>query len=143
MSIQNKAVMSRTCAEVWNGRNFAVADEVVASDFVGHAPPDEIHGPDGYKAYFAGLRDAFPDLVFTIEEQISEGDKVVTRWSATGTHRGEFSGIPPSNTEIAISGISIDRISGGMSIECWTNLDQFGLLRQLGMLPAPPALQHV
>jgi steroid delta-isomerase-like uncharacterized protein len=135
MSDQNKAVMRRTCEEVWNGRNPDAAGEVVARDFVGHAPPDEIHGPEGYRRYFGGLRKAFPDLHFTIDEQIGEGDRVVTRWTAHGTQEGEFNGIPPTGKKVTITGILIDSVAAGKSVECWTNMDSIGLMQQLGIIP--------
>lgn len=139
MSEQNKALVRRGVEQVWNGANVDAADEIVAGDFVVHAsrPGNEIHGPDGAKQYFAMLHKAFPDLTFTIEDHIAEGDRVVTRWSARGTHQGEFQGIPPTGKQITLWGIDIDRIAGGKIVECWMNLDELGLLQQLGVAPAP------
>lgn len=139
MSDQNKKLMSRGIDEVWNQGHFAVADELIDSDFVAHTPrsADDLHGPEGVKRYYASLREAFPDLHFTIEDQIAEGDKVVARWTAEGTHKGEFRGIPPSGKQVSLSGITINRVADGTMMEGWTNLDELGLLRQLGALPAP------
>ena len=97
MSEQNKALERRAIEEVWNGGNFAVVDELVASDYVGHAstPADETQGPEGIKLFFVTLRQAFPDIHFTIEDQVAEGDRVVTRWTALATHTGVLNGIPP------------------------------------------------
>jgi steroid delta-isomerase-like uncharacterized protein len=139
MSEQNKAIVRRAVEEIWNGRNFAILAEVAASDIIIHAtmPESEIHGPEGIKQFYGALHNAFPDLHFTIEDQIAEGDRVVTRWSARGTHTGEFQGIPPTGTHFRLTGIDIDRIANGKVVECWPNADELGLLQQLGALPAP------
>ena len=138
MSQQNTMLVRRGVEEVWNRGNYAVVDDLVASDFVIHAatPADEIHGPEGAKQYVAMLRAAFPDLHFTIEDQIAEGDRVVTRWTARGTHDGEFQGIPPTGKQFTMMGIDIDRIANGKLVECWPMMDELGLLQQLGALPA-------
>lgn len=139
MSEQNKNVERRLIEEVWNRGNFALVDELVAGDYVGHSstPADETRGRESYRQFYAMLRSAFPDLRVTIEDQIAEGDKVVTRWKAHGTHLGEFQGIPPSGRQGAITGITIDRIANGMVVECWTNSDDLELMRLLGALPPP------
>ena len=97
MSQQNTMLVRRAVEEVWNRGNFAIVDELVASDLVIHSPTpgDEIHGPAGVKQFYATLRAAFPDIHFTIEDQIAEGDRVVTRWTAHATHTAEYQGIPP------------------------------------------------
>ena len=139
MSAQNKMIERRLIEEVWNQGNFSVVDEVVARDYIGHSstPAGETHGPAGYKQFYAALREAFPDFQVTVEDQIAEGDKVVTRWTARGTHLGEFQGIPPAGRRGAITGITIDRIANGKVVECWTNADDLGLLRLLGVVPVP------
>jgi len=137
MSQQNKMLMRRGIEEMWSRGNDPVVDELIASDFVGHSPPDQIHGPAGVKHYFATLRTAFPDIHFTIEDQIAEGDRVVTRWTARATHTGEYQGIPPTGKQSVVTGITIDRVAGGKVVEGWTNFDLLGLLQQLGVLPAP------
>ena len=95
MSEQNKTLVRRVVEEVYNQGNLAVADELAVSDLVIHLTSQEIRGREGAKEYVAALRAAFPDLHMTIEDQIAEGDRVVTRWTARGTHTGEFQGIPP------------------------------------------------
>jgi steroid delta-isomerase-like uncharacterized protein len=139
MSEQSKALMRRGIEEVWTRGNFTVAGELLASDFVVHASQQigELHGPEGVTRYFAALREAFPDLHFTIEDQVAEGDRAVTRWTARGTHRGAFRGIPPSGKQVSLAGINIIRVAGGKAVEGWMSLDELGLLRQLGALPAP------
>lgn len=139
MSEQNKMIEGRLIEEVWNRGNFAVVDELIAGDYLGHSstPGGETHGRAGYKRYYAGLREAFPDLQVTVEDQIAEGDKVVTRWTARGTHQGEFQGIPPTDRQGTITGITIDRIANGKVVECWANADDLGMMRLLGIVPAP------
>lgn len=139
MSEQNKTLVRRGVEEIWNQGHFAVADEVVASDFVAHATSmnGKIMGREAITQYFAALRSAFPDLEFTIEDHIAEGSRVVTRWTARGTHRGDFQGIPATGKQVCLSGIDIDRIADGQIAECWMSLDGLGLLQQLGVIPAP------
>jgi steroid delta-isomerase-like uncharacterized protein len=139
MAQQNAMLLRRAVEEIWNGGNYAVVDELIAGDYLGHASTsaDETHGREGYKRFIASLRDAFPDIRFTIEDQIAAGDKVVTRWSARATHTGEFRGIPPTGKQGRVTGITIDRVADGKVVECWTNADDLGLLQQLGVLPAP------
>lgn len=137
MSQENKALVRRAIEEVYNQGNLAIVDELVASDFVMHSASDEIHGPAGAKQFVTMLREAFPDLHVTIEDQIADGDKVVTRWSSEGTHLGEFQGIPPTGKHGMMTGIDIDRVGGGKIVECWVNEDDLGLLQQLGVIPAP------
>jgi steroid delta-isomerase-like uncharacterized protein len=134
---QNKMLVRRGIEEIYNRGNLAVVDEVAARDFVIHLPDADIHGPDGAKQYVAALRGAFPDLHIAIDDQVAEGDKVVTRWSARGTHTGAFQGIPPTGKQGRMTGIDIDRIADGKVVECWVNSDDLGLLQQLGVIPMP------
>jgi steroid delta-isomerase-like uncharacterized protein len=133
----NKALVRRGIEEVYNRGNLASVDEFAASDFVIHLPSEDINGPAGAKRYVAALRAAFPDLHITIEDQIAEGDRVVTRWTARGTHAGEFQGIPPTGKRGSMTGIDIDRVADGKVVECWVNSDDLGLLQQLGVIPVP------
>lgn len=137
MSEQNKQVERRLIEQVWTKGNFSVIDELVARDYVGHStnPDDETTGRAGYRAYYIALRQAFPDLEVDVEDQIAEGDRVVTRWTARGTHLGTFRGISPTGKCGTVTGITIERVAGGKVVECWTNADDLGLLRQLGAVP--------
>ena len=137
MSAENKALSRRFFEEVFNAGNLDVVDELVAPDFVNHdaATPEPARGVEGAKASITGYRDAFPDLNFTIEEQIAEGAYVTTRWSAKGTHEGDLMGIAPTGKQGTVTGISIDRIVDGRLVESWTNWDTLGLLQQLGVVP--------
>jgi steroid delta-isomerase-like uncharacterized protein len=137
MSEQNKQLVRRAIEEVYNRGNLDLVDELVSSNFVAYSPSEEIRRPSGIKQYVTELRAAFPDLHMTIEDQVADGDRVVTRWTATGTHTGPFHGIPPTGKAGKITGIDIDRIVNGKTVECWTNSDDLGLLQQLGVVPMP------
>lgn len=137
MSQENKKIVRKTFEEIWNQGNLDVADELIAGDYVGHSPPDEVQNPEGVKEYVAGMRNAFGDLHFRIEDQIAEGDTVVTRWTASGTHEGEFQGLPPTGKQATVSGVTIERIANGKIVEGWTNWDALGLLQKLGAIPSP------
>jgi len=124
---KNKAIARRFLDELWNRGNFKAVDQLLASDYDGHSST-EIQGPDGAKNFVSRLRIAFPDFQFNVVDQVSEGDKVATRWIISGTHEGEFQGMPPSGKRIELTGITIFRIEGGKLIEGWTNEDALGML---------------
>jgi steroid delta-isomerase-like uncharacterized protein len=142
MSEHNKQLVSRGIEEIWNRGNFGLIEEFVASDFAGHSSMAETRGPQEAAQFFASLRAAFPDLHFTVEDQVGEGDKVVTRWRARGTFTGEFQAIPPNGKQGDITGITINRLANGKVVEGWTNLDELGLMRQLGVIPSREAVAH-
>lgn len=138
MSIEeNKAVVRRGIEEVWNQKNVAIVDEIAAPDYVSHNPAMTTHGLEQYKQLVMMYFAAFPDLHLTIEDEIAEGDKVVTRVTARGTHQGSFMGIPPTGKHAVVTGIVIDRFANGKTVEAWNNLDDLGLLQQLGVIPTP------
>ena len=133
---ENKAIASRGFEEVYNQGNLDLIDEIYAADYVGHiAGSPDIYGPEGLKQFVSMSRTAFPDVQLTIEDQIAEGDKVVTRWSSTGTHKGELMGIPLTGVQVTVTGIRISRITGGKILEDWTSWDTLGMLQQLGVIP--------
>ncbi len=82
-------------------------------------------------------RSAFPDLQATVEDQVAEGDKVASRFTFRGTHRGELAGIPPTGNQVEVTGIVISRIEGGKGAEDWSNYDALGMMQQLGVVPPP------
>ena len=137
---ETKATFQRYVEEGWAKGNVEVADEVFADSYIAHQPDgsEEERTPDDVKQFLRHYHEAFPDLEITIEEQIAEGDKVVTRWASRGTHRGEFRGIAPTGNEVRLRGIGIFRFSPeGKVVESWDNFDQLGMLRQLGAIPSP------
>ncbi|MBX3155335.1 MAG: ester cyclase [Deltaproteobacteria bacterium] len=141
MSEENKAVVRRAFEELFNRGDLSVADEVFAADFVGHDPAlaQDMHGPEEFKHFVRMYRSAFPDLQLTIEDQISDRDEVVTRFTARGTHLGELNGIPPTGRKVVVSGISIDRMVGAKTVESWTSYDLMSMMEQLGVAPVPGA----
>ena len=136
----NKTVARRFFEEVFGQGKLNVLDEIIASDHVNSGPgtlPGLPTGPEGTKQLVTVYRNAFPDLRFTIDEQIAEGDKVVTRWTADGTHQGELLGIPATRKTSTVTGITVDRILNGKIAETWGIFDQFGMMQQLGVIPTP------
>ena len=134
----NKAIARRFLEEVFGQGKLAVADEILAPDHVDHGPgalPGTPPGPEGSKMLVTGYRNAFPDIHFTIDEQIAEGDKVVTRWTGHGTHKGELAGIPATGKSATVTGMGVDRIVNGKIVESWGIFDQFGMMQQLGVIP--------
>jgi len=135
---ENKAVARREFEEMYNqGGNLDAAEEIYAPNFVGHEPTSgESRGVEGAKQFAASYRQAFPDLECTIEEQVAEGEKVVSRWRARGTHQGETEDLgPPTGNRVEITGISMSTIAEGKLVEDWTNFDAMGMMQQLGMVP--------
>ena len=133
---ENKALVRRCIEEPWNQRRLETIDELVAPDYVNHDPANPgVRSPQGLKQLVSTFVAAFPDIHFTIEEQIAEGDKVVTRWTARGTHRGALQGIAPTGKSSTVTGISIWRIANGKLAEEWANWDTIGMLQQIGVIP--------
>lgn len=138
MSEENKALVRRVYEQVWNNKDLDALDELFAPDIVNHeAPPGLPPGIEGSKAYLGMFMSAFPDTQMTIEDQIAEGDKVLTRWTATGTHTGELMGIPATGKQVTVTGLDLSRIAGGKVVEAWGQFDQMGMMQQLGVVPTP------
>ena len=135
----NKEIVRRVVEGVWRDRNFAIVDDLVAEDYVWHYPsePGPIQGRDGFKQFAATYQTAFEDALVTIDDQIAEGDQVVTRWTGRGTHTGELMGIAPTGKEVTVSGITIARLADGKIAEEWELMDAPGMLVQLGAVPQP------
>jgi steroid delta-isomerase-like uncharacterized protein len=144
MSEENKAIARRVLEEVFSAQgNLDVADELFAPNYVGHDPvsPEDIRGPEGVKELASMYRNAFPDVQQSVEDQVAEGDKVVTRWIASGTHQGELMGIAPSGNRATVTGISIERIVDGKIVESWDKYDALGMMQQIGAIPSPDQQQ--
>jgi steroid delta-isomerase-like uncharacterized protein len=136
---ENKALARRAFEEVINKGNLGLLDTIVAPSFVSHRGQEEVQGIEGIREQIQLYRSAFADFRITVEDQIAEGDVVVTRWSATGTHRGDLQGIPPTGKRVTVAGLTMDRIVNGKIVEEWEQFDQVGILQQLGVIPAPTA----
>lgn len=137
---ENRAVMRRHFEQVVNEGKLDLIDEIIATNYVGRdsSAPEEVHGPEGMKEYISMYRSAFPNLNATIEDQIAERDKVVTRYTARGTHQGDLMGIEPTGRRIEVPGIQIDRFDeSGKIVEEWNQYDAMGLMQQLGVMEQP------
>jgi steroid delta-isomerase-like uncharacterized protein len=137
MSTEDNKALARRAYEALNQRNLAIIDEVCAPDFVYHSASATIRGLEAYKQFLSMYLSGGPDLHFTLEDQVAEGDKVVTRHTARGTHLGPFMGIPPTGKHVTATGIAIMGVANGKIVEEWANADDLGLLQQLGVIPAP------
>ncbi len=138
MSEENKAIVRVIFDRLWNKQDLSVIDEYVAADYVDHNTlPGIPPGRDGFRAVSNMLASAFTDPEVTIEDQITEGNVVVSRWSSTSTNSGEFMGVPATGKRVSIQGIDISRIEGGLVVESWSQADMMGLMQQLGAVPGP------
>jgi steroid delta-isomerase-like uncharacterized protein len=138
MPIDAKAIVRRLYEDVWNKRKLEAVSDLFSpshalhnSNFSGSSV-----GPDAYKIQVAMFWAAFPDLRFTVEDTVAERDKLVASWTISGTHKGEFMGIRPTNKKVSIEGITIHYIANGKIIDSNISWDALGLMRQLGALPA-------
>lgn len=138
---RRKAASARLYVEVFGRGNLAAADEILAPDLVSHAVslPPRI-GRDGIRAQATLLRTAIPDLQVSLEDQVAEGDRVVSRWWGSGTHAGSLElptgAVPASGARIGFAEIRIDRFEGERIVESWFIPDRFGFWQQLGLIPA-------
>ena len=138
--IHNKEII-RGYFEGWANRgDQAVADELVATNVVLRNPPFTVHTLANYKQGMAAFHTAFPDLHYTIEEEIAEGNRVAVRWTLRGTHCGEYQGRPPTGKTVIVTGISIFHIVNGKIQDIAVNMDRLGQFQQLGWLPQLPPL---
>jgi steroid delta-isomerase-like uncharacterized protein len=131
---QNKALVRSYYDRVLAGRDASVLEDLLDPEFISHGPGGATAGVEGYTTAVAQTHAAFPDLVVTIHDQVAEADKVVTRWSATGTQTGPYVGVPASHQVVTVSGIHIHRLRDGRFLEHWEEIDALGALRQIGAL---------
>ncbi len=135
---ENTAIIRRWFEEGFNKGNPDILDESIATNYVHHnafPPPEEIRGLADIKQLVGGYLTAFPDAKITIDDQIAEGDQVVTRFTFRGTHKGEMVGIAPTGKQVTLTVICIDRFAEGKIVEEWENFDTHGMLQQLGAVP--------
>jgi steroid delta-isomerase-like uncharacterized protein len=135
VSEENKAA-ARAEFEIWGTGELDKLDELVALDVLHHDPydPYAADGLEGLKKSIELNRTAFPDIRITVEDQVAEGDKVVTRWTAAMTHEGELGGVKPSGKRVTMSGTTIERFEDGKVVEAWRSMDTLDLLRQIGAI---------
>ena len=139
MSIEeNKAIVRRFFEELLSTDNFAVADEILSPDFRFYFAGSPVAMDlESYMEFLVARRAAFPERRFIVEDMIGEGDKVSARFTMRGTHKGEFRGIAPSGTELTMTGIDMIRISEGKLVEDRVEVDQLGMMQQLGAETSP------
>jgi steroid delta-isomerase-like uncharacterized protein len=130
------ADFERRWVEALNRGDVAVANETFTPDCVIHitGSPQPDLSVEGFKQMVTGLLAAFPDLHFTIQDQIVSADKVATRWTAEGTNTGPFGEVPPTGRRVHVDGLILDRVDDGRVVERWEQWDQMAMMRQLGLL---------
>ncbi|HET7271869.1 MAG TPA: ester cyclase, partial [Rubrobacter sp.] len=135
----NKEIARRVLEEAFGQGRLEIIDEVLDPDFVCYDPNSEsgeVRGADTMKGEIEYFRSAVPDLTYTVEDQVVEGDKVVSRYTVRGTHQGEFFGVPGSGKHIEMTGINIDRFDeNGKMVEEWPEYDLLGAMQQMGAVP--------
>lgn len=132
---ENKTFMNSFIEEVINQQNLAAVDQLVAEDFIEQLPfPGQGPGREGLKFALNSMFIGFPDMNWTVDEQIAEGDTVVTRFTWTGTHHGEFMGIPATHKRVEVWGVVIDVIKNNLFSESRIIMDTVGLLKQVGVM---------
>lgn len=137
MSEANKTLFTRFIGEVLNDKNVNAVDELMAANYIDHNPaPGVPSGTEGMKQLMSMFFSAFPDLHATIDVLVAEGDLVVGRMTNTGTHTGDFMGIPATGKKVSFTETHIVRIADGKAVEHWGNQDDMGMMQQLGVIPA-------
>jgi len=139
---ENMRIVRRIYEEVFDRHNLAVIDELYATDFVYHSPGNPDSDREGLKQGFAVYLAAFPDVRMTVEDIFAAEDRVAVRFTARGTHRGEYLGVPPTGRQVTVTAILIHRLVDGKMMEDWEWSDQLGIMQQLGIvsLPQSPAV---
>jgi steroid delta-isomerase-like uncharacterized protein len=136
MSKENKAIVRGYLEQVWNEGRLDRFEEFMAQDVIPHGGP-AVTDAKSMKKALATFRGAFPDVNIALDDELAVGDKVVTRFTISGTHKGDFNGIPATGKQAVWSGITIFRLAGGKIVEWWLQADNLGMMQQLGVIPAP------
>ncbi len=125
--------------ELFNEGNLDATDEIIARDHAHHEPamPEEDHGPEDFKQFVAAYRSGFPDLHVQIEDQVTEGDRVSTRWTVTGTHEGDIVCIASTGRRVTLPEMELSSISDGKIVETWEGYDSMLIMQQLGVVSSP------
>ena len=135
MSEENKAIARKFLRMLELG-NSNIADEIVATNYYNHDAPNPNINLEGIKQFVTSFKSAFPDAQVNIEYQVAEGDKVVSRYTWSGTHQGEFLGTPATGKQVNWTATATFRITDGKIREAWLNSDQWSLMQQMGVIPA-------
>ncbi len=138
----NNAIAVRFFESVWNKGDFGVLDTLISPDADDHSTvggqPKTEKGSASFRAIVSMFRAGMPDIRLTIDDEVYAGDKVVHRWHLVGTDTGGLMGMPPSGKQLTFSGTTVVRMADGKIVERWANVDELGLLQQLGVVPPPP-----
>jgi len=137
---QNKQTVRRFTEEIWNKGDLGKLGEFVSANHKNHpsaSAPDFGQGPQAVGQLVGMYHTAYPDTKLTVDDQIAQGDQVVTRWTAAGTHQGELFGMPATGKPVKVTGIFIDRVIDGKIVESWAEYDALGMMQQLGAIPTP------
>lgn len=128
-----KAIARMEFEEVFSKGRIELLDEILGDEYVCYDPalPEPVRGREGLRAAVLGFRTAMPDLRFTVDQQVAEDDRVVTQWTATGTHTGELMGVPGTGRPVTMAGVDIERFEGDRIVEVWALWDGFGVYRQI------------
>jgi len=137
MSVENKAIVRRLYEEVWNKRKLEVVNELISPSHALQGPNifGSSMGPEAYKRQVLRFLEGYPDLRWTIEDTIAEKDKVVACWTMSGTHKGDFMGVPATYKKVSVDGMTIHHIAGGKIMDSNINWDALGMMQQLGAVP--------
>jgi steroid delta-isomerase-like uncharacterized protein len=137
MPTDNKTIVRRLYEEVWNKRKLEVVNELISPSHALQGPTifGSSIGPEAYKRQVSRFLEGYPDLHWAIEDTIAEKDKVVACWTLSGTHKGDFMGVPATNKRVSVGGMTIHHIAGGKIMDSHTNWDALGMMQQLGAVP--------
>jgi steroid delta-isomerase-like uncharacterized protein len=143
--MDNKQIAQRFMDECWNKGNLNMLSDLVATNCRYHDPvfPNLTSGADNIRNHIETCRRGFPDLRFTIDNTIAEGDEVVNHWTVKGTHKGQFLSLAPTNKHATVSGTSIFRIKDSKIAETWSDWNLMSLMEQLGISASPQAHANV
>jgi steroid delta-isomerase-like uncharacterized protein len=138
----NNAIAEKFFNSVWNKGDFSVLDTLISPDANDHSTvggkPKMEKGSASFRAIVSMFRNGMPDIKLTIDDEVYAGDRVVHRWTLIGTDTGGMMGMPPSGKQLTFTGITTVRMADGKIVERWANVDELGLLQQLGIAPPPP-----
>jgi steroid delta-isomerase-like uncharacterized protein len=144
MSVEEATAYVNSMLPIWNEGNLELVDDLFAPEFVRHdmdVGPDVV-GPEGLKGYVTAIRTAFPDFNVTFDEVMVAGDRIVNRWTVSGTNLGDFRGDPPTGGTVRVSGVAISRIVDGKTVEEWDYWNDLAGYLQLGYTLIPPTMEE-
>ena len=138
---QNKSIVRRWVEQGWNQGHYDLVDELYAADFVQHEPssPIPVNSTAALREYVTMFKTALPDLQLSIDDLLAEGDKVLWRFTAQGTHEAELMGIPATGRSTTVTGMVLFRLNNNRIVEVWVNVDTLTMLQQLGVIPTQSA----